>query len=86
MANSCTICIGGYTVLSSFHVCNGVRQVGDLSPLLFSIYSYDLYYKLGQCHAGIQLTPNALLLNTFSFASDVVSASVAGLRNLLPIN
>ena len=44
------------TLTSSFKVCNGVKQGGVLSPILFAVYVDSLLGRLEQsgvgCHIG----------------------------------
>jgi hypothetical protein len=77
----------GSVISSAFHVTNGVRQGGILSPMLFNIYIDELNRILSYCNVGLRLPPNGLFLNNFSFADDMslISPSVAGLRKLLKI-
>ena len=45
-----------HTLTSSFKVCNGVKQGGVLSPILFAVYVDSLLGRLEQsgvgCHIG----------------------------------
>jgi len=51
-----------------FHVSNGVRQGGVLSPYLFAVYLDDLSNELNNIKAGCYL--GEVLLNHLMFADD----------------
>jgi len=52
-----------------FHVFNGVRQGGVLSPYLFAVYLDDLSYELNNIKAGCYI--GEILLNRLMFADDI---------------
>ena len=68
-----------------FHVTNGVRQGGVLSPLFFSIYIDDLLEKLKRngigCHIGHHFA------GVFGYADDIIllCPSLAGLMDMIKI-
>lgn len=75
----------GKTYSVFFTVCNGVRQGGILSPLLFNVYVDDLsellnICKIGCCHSGV-------LINHLMYADDLVlmAPSVTGLQRLIRV-
>ena len=56
-----------------FHVANGVRQGGILSPYLFNVYRGpidDLSIALSACHTGCCV--NNTIMNHFMYADDLV--------------
>ena len=75
----------GKSTSEPFHVCNGVRQGGILSPLLFNIYMDDLSRKLNKCRTGCRV--GDCLINHLMYADDIVAWSpcTAGLQDLLNI-
>ena len=52
-----------------FHVSNGVRQGGVLSPYLFAVYLDDLSNELNNFKAGCYI--GEALLNHLMFADDI---------------
>ena len=68
-----------------FHVSNGVRQGGVLSPYLFAIYLDDSSNELNNIKAGCYI--GEVLLNHLIFADDicVFCPSVRGLQNILDV-
>ena len=52
-----------------FHVTDGVRQEGVLSPYLFAIYLDDLSIELNTIKAGCYI--GEVLLNALTFADDI---------------
>jgi len=52
-----------------FHVTNGVRQGGVLSPYLFAVYSDDLPTEINSIEAGCYV--GEILLNHLMFADDI---------------
>lgn len=74
------------SVLSeSFHVSNGVRQGGILSPVLFNVYMDELSSKLNHCKTGCVIGTN--VVNHLMYADDLVLISPysAGMQQLLKI-
>ena len=68
-----------------FVTCNGVRQGGILSPLLFNIYVYRLSASLNKLYVGCLF--NGKVINHLIYAIDIVllSPSVKGLQQLVDI-
>ena len=73
----------GSTMSKSFHVSNGVRQGGILSPYLFSLYMDDLSSSLNNIYAGCKLSTR--IINHLFYADDLVlfCPSHDGLQDLL---
>ena len=72
-------------VSTPFHVGNGVRQGGILSPFLFNVYMDDLSRKLNACKTGCTVGDN--VINHLMYADDLVILSpyTAALQQLLRI-
>ena len=68
-----------------FHVSDGVRQWGALSPYLFAVYLDDLSNELNNIKAGCYI--GEVLLNHFMFADDicVFCPSVCWLKRILDV-
>ena len=75
----------GASLSEYFHVSNGVRQGGIISPRLFNMYVDELNYRLSKCGVGCNI--GGSFLNNFSYADDMVliCPSVKGLRLLISI-
>jgi hypothetical protein len=75
----------GRTVSTKFHVCNGVKQGGILSPRLFTLYMDDLSKALNKCNIGCNY--GGKLVNHFGYADDMclVTMSTAGMQILLNV-
>ena len=70
---------------SSFHVSNGVKQSGVLSPMLFNDYMDQLVIRLNG--SGIGGDIGGHLINQLCYADDLClnSLSSAGVQSLLDI-
>jgi len=68
-----------------FHVSNGVRQGGALSPYLFAVYLDDLSNELNNIKAGCYI--GEVLVNHLMFADDicVLCPSVRWLQRILDV-
>ena len=75
----------GNTLSSSFQVGNGVKQGGNLSPVLFNIYMDKLSMTLNNTAIGGQI--GGQLLNHLCYADDMclISISSAGMQELLNV-
>ena len=75
----------GNSLSDPFHVNNGVRQGGILSPYLFNVYIFmdDLSQSLNCCKTGC--LSGEIIINHLMYADDLVllSPSATGLRELL---
>ena len=76
---------GENSTSSYFHVKNGVRQGGILSPYLFTIYVNDLSEKLNTSMVGLHMCN--VCINHIFYADDlcIMYSSPAGLQMLLDI-
>ena len=73
----------GNSLSDPFHVNNGVRQGGILSPYLFNVHMDDLSQSLTCCKTGC--LSGEIMINHLMYADDLVllSPSATGLRELL---
>ena len=73
----------GNSLCDPFHVNNGVRQGGILSPYLFNMYMDDLSQSLNCCKTGC--LSGEIMINHLMYADDMVllSPSATGLPELL---
>ena len=81
-----TMCVRWSGIVSQgFHVPNGVRQGGILSPYLFNVYLDDLSIALSACRTGCCV--GNCLINHLMYADDLVicSPSSIGLRALITV-
>ena len=69
----------------TFRCSNGIRQGGQLSPLLYNVYTVDLNHHLQA--AGVGFYVEGPWLNTLSYADDMVllSPTVTALQKLLEV-
>ena len=58
-----------YVLSASFHVSNGVRQAGILSPHLFNLYINELCYKLSSFNADCNF--NGKMINNIAYVDDM---------------
>ena len=70
-------------ISSPFHVSNGVRQGGILSPYLFNVYMDGLSSLLNCCNTGCM--SGDTIINHLMYADDLVliSPSATGMKELL---
>ena len=74
----------GNSLLMTFHCANGIRQCGQLSPLLFNIYTDDLNHHLQATGVGCYV--GGALVNSMGDADAVLLAPmVTALRALLEV-
>ena len=73
------------TLTSSFKVCNGVKQSGDLSPMLFSVYVDSLLGRLEQSGVGYDIGGH--FVGALAYADDVtlVGPSRSGIHTLINV-
>ena len=73
----------GDSLSSSFHVSNGVRQGGVMSPVLFNVYMDDLSVQLNNSCIGCSF--NGEVFNHILYADDtcIIAPSPQGLSELL---
>ena len=78
------VCWGDATS-TPFHVRNGVRQGGILSPYLFNVYMDELSCRLNACRAGC-LSGN-MILNHLMYADDLarICPYTGGMYSMLKI-
>jgi len=75
----------GNAAFDPFHVSNGVRQGGILSPFLFNVYLDELSNRLNGCKTGCLI--GELLINHLMYADDlaIFCPYIAGLQQMLKI-
>ena len=73
------------TMSSKFHVTNGVRQGGVISPLLLNVHITDLSKYLNK--SGVGGSMNGTFVNRMLYVDDIciISLSSSGLQRLLNI-
>ena len=73
------------TLSAEFHVTNGVRQGGVLSPVLFIVYIDELLQKLRHSGYGCYVGPH--FLGALAYADDIVliSPTLSGLKSMANI-
>ena len=84
-SNQCMYVRWAGVLSHGFHVSNGVRQGGILSPYLFNVYMDDLSIALNGCHTGYVM--DNIPVNHLLYADDLVvfAPSISGLRELLKV-
>ena len=75
----------GNTVSSSFHVTNGVKQGGIISPVLFNVYMDDLSTSLNNSGIGGHIGEKTI--NHLCYADDIclIALSSSAMQQLLNI-
>ena len=63
-------CAHNLVNFETFHVNNGVRQGGILSPYLFNVYMDDLSQSLNCCKTGC--LSGEIMINHLMYADDLV--------------
>ena len=73
------------TQTSSFKVCNGVKQGGVLSPILYAVYVDSLFGRLEQSGVGCHIGGH--FVGALDYADDVtlVAPSRSGIRTLINV-
>ena len=73
------------TLTSCFKVCNGVKQGGVLSPILFAVYVDSLLGRLEQSGVGCHIGGH--FVGALAYADDVtlVAPSRSGIRTLINV-
>ena len=68
-----------------FHVTNGVRQGGILSPFLFNVYMDELSIKLSAINTGCSI--GGYLINHLGYADDIclITLTSGGMQKLLNV-
>ena len=86
LIGQCTCVRWGSTHSDFFHIGNGVKQGGILSPLLFNIYMDDLSLQLHRQSIGCSV--GGTVVNHMLYADDIVlfAPSAKGLQKLLDIS
>ena len=69
----------------TFHCANGIRQGGQLSPLLYNVYTDDLNHHLQATGVGCYV--GGAWVNSVSYADDMVllAPMVTALQTLLEV-
>ena len=75
----------GLFIIMTFHCSNGIRQGGQLFPLLYNVYTYDLNHHLQATGVGCYV--GGAWVNSLSYADDVVlfAPMVTALQMLLVV-
>ena len=75
----------GSSISINFHVSNGVKEGGILSPKLFNFYIDDLSVRLSEINVGDSI--GGKVINHLLYADDVclLSLSSEGMQNILDI-
>ena len=75
----------GNLMSMTFRCSNGIRQGGQLSPLLYNVYRYDLNHHLQATGAGCYV--GGAWVNSLSYADDMVllAPTVTALQTLLEV-
>ena len=86
LIGQCTCVRWGSTHSDFFHIGNGVKQGGILSPLLFNIYMDDLSLQLHRQSIGCSV--GGTVVNHMLYADDIVlfAPSAKGLQKLMDIS
>ena len=73
----------GNTTSSNFHVKNGLRQGGILSPIFFNVFIDELSIQLTSSNTGCKLL--GMTMNHLMYADDMtlIATSAKGLQSLL---
>ena len=68
-----------------FHCSNGIKQGGQLSPLLYNVYTDDLNHHLQT--TGVVCSVGGAWVNSLSYADDMVllAPTVTALQTLLEV-
>ena len=75
----------GNSLSMTFRCANGIRQGGQLSPLLYNVYTDDLNHHLQATGVGCYV--GGLLVNSLSYADDMVllAPTITALQTLLEV-
>ena len=73
----------GNSILMKFRCANGIRQGGQLSPLLYNVFTDDLNHHLQATGAGCYI--GGAWVNSLSYADDMVllAPTITALQTLL---